>query len=333
MSGSDPRLAPLGDRLAYVGVGAEDISAWGRFARNVMGVDVAPTLEGGLRLRLDAKAVRFLIHPADRTYTYFGWEIPTGISLADVRSRLETHGVAVTAGTNEEAAARGVEGLVWFVDPLGNRVELCADHRDDPAALALSRPLAGFKTGDLGLGHVVLMGSDVDEARRFYVDVFGMRLSDYTERPFDAHFFHVNGRHHSFAIIRNERHGLHHVMLELLELDDVGQTYDLLEPNGVRLGASLGRHTNDFMTSFYMFTPSHFMIEYGVGGREIDPLTWKAERLDCGPSFWGHERSWLPEPLREEAFGLRLRAGRDGLRAPVVVTPGHFTQSSLGGTE
>lgn len=319
--------APLGDRLAYVGIGAEDVSAWDRYARTVLGVHVVPTDEGGLRLRLDEKAVRFLVHPADRGHTYFGWEIPDGATLEAAAARLGRHGISVHRGTAAERAARHVADLLWFTDPLGNRVELCAGHADDPEPLRLSRPLGGFRTGDVGLGHAVLMGGDVDEARRFYVDVFGMRLSDYAEAPFDAHFFHVNSRHHSFAIIRNDREGLHHVMLELLEFDDVGQTYDLLEATGVRLGASLGRHTNDHMTSFYMFTPSGFMIEYGVGGREIDPATWVPERLDCGPSFWGHERTWLGEPMRTQATELRLEAARQGLKAKLVVTPGHFVQA------
>jgi hypothetical protein len=33
----------------------------------------------------------------------------------------------------------------------------------------------------------------------------------------------------------------------------------------------LGRHTNDHMTSFYVNTASGFFIEYGWGGRMIDP--------------------------------------------------------------
>ena len=318
---------PIADRLAYLGVGATDIAAWNHYARRVMGVDVVATAEGGLRLRLDDKAVRILIHPAERGFTYYGWELP-GPSLDAAIARLDAHGIAVTAGTADECAARGVAAMAWFTDPLGNRVELCVGHAASPEPLRFARPLAGFKTGALGLGHAVLMGSDVDAARRFYVEVFGMRLSDYTEAPFDAQFFHVNRRHHSFAIIRNERQGLHHLMLELLEIDDVGQTYDLLEENGVRLGATMGRHTNDYMTSFYMFTPSGFMIEYGVGGREIDVTNWKAERLDCGPSFWGHERTWLPEPIREQARALRLQAARDGLKGKLVVTPGHYTETA-----
>ena len=50
---------------------------------------------------------------------------------------------------------------------------------------------------------------------------------------------------------------------------------------------SLGRHTNDMMTSFYVRTPSGFEIEYGTGGLLVDEENWKVETYDA-TSFWGH---------------------------------------------
>ena len=38
---------------------------------------------------------------------------------------------------------------------------------------------------------------------------------------------------------------------------------------------TLGRHTNDLMTSFYVRTPSGFEIEYGTGGLVVDDDTWE----------------------------------------------------------
>ena len=50
--------------------------------------------------------------------------------------------------------------------------------------------------------------------------------SDYIEKPFRAYFFHVNARHHSLALIETGRNGMHHLMVELFSLDDVGQSYE-----------------------------------------------------------------------------------------------------------
>ena len=65
--------------------------------------------------------------------------------------------------------------------------------------------------------------------------------------------------------------GVHHLMVELCYLDDVGQAYDLALRDPDRIGATFGRHANDEMTSFYSISPSKFMVEYGWGGRSIDP--------------------------------------------------------------
>ncbi len=326
---SAPQIPKLAARLAYLGVRTKQIDQWDRFARRVLGLHVEPLADGTLRLRLDQKLSRVLVEPGQTEgAAYYGWELPEEIGMETAAAALRAQGLAPRAGSSAERLVRGVEDFVWFHDPLGNRVELCSGHANTAAPLRFERPLSGFKTGKLGLGHVVITGAEVEPVRRFYSDILGMRLSDYTAEPFDAQFFHINPRHHSFAIIRNPREGLHHLMLELLELDDVGQTYDLLDREGVRLGATLGRHSNDHMTSFYMFTPSEFMIEWGWGGREIDVDAWVAERLDCGPSLWGHERAWLDPATRRQAADLRTAAAQNGLKAKVVVTPGRYVEAS-----
>ena len=90
------------------------------------------------------------------------------------------------------------------------------------------------------------------------------------------------------------------------------------------IGVTLGRHTNDLMTSFYAKTPSSFMVECGWGGREIEPATWKPFEMHAGPSLWGHERIWLPPEDREVARQMRMRAAAAGRRAPVQVMEGNY---------
>jgi hypothetical protein len=117
---------------------------------------------------------------------------------------------------------------------------------------------------------------------------------------------------------------MHHLMVGLFSLDDVGQSYDVALSEEGRIGVTLGRHTNDFMTSFYAKSPSSFMIECGWGGREIDPTTWSPVEMQDGPSLWGHERVWLPPADREAAREMRMRAASAGLRAPVQVIDGNY---------
>ena len=62
-----------------------------------------------------------------------------------------------------------------------------------------SRPISGFKTGALGMGHVVLHVKDFNKVVPFYRDILGFKISDYSNTPISL-CFHINGRHHSLAL-------------------------------------------------------------------------------------------------------------------------------------
>jgi hypothetical protein len=173
------------------------------------------------------------------------------------------------------------------------------------------------------MGHAVLTIERLDDVLPFYRDLLGFGLSDYILKPFRAFFFHVNPRHHSLAFIETGRNGVHHLMVELFSLDDVGQGYDIALTDPDSIGVTLGRHTNDHVTSFYSRSPSDFMVEYGWGGRLVEPGNCKAEEYTIGPSLWGHDRRWLPEEKRAEARAMRLKLAEDGVRYPVEVIAGN----------
>jgi hypothetical protein len=158
----------------------------------------------------------------------------------------------------------------------------------------------------------------------FYTDVLGFKPSDYILKPFKAYFFHVNPRHHSLAFIDTGRNGIHHLMVELYFLDDVGQAYDLALGKPEMIGTTLGRHVNDYMTSFYSWSPSNFLVEYGWGGRSIDPATWTPHERTEGPSLWGHDRTWLSPEGRAEARAMRINTAQAGTRVPVQVIEGNY---------
>src|SRR5690606_14420152 len=124
----------------------------------------------------------------------------------------------------------------------------------------LMRKNESFKTGGLGMGHIVLMVERLDDVLPFYTNLLGFTTSDFMYTPFKAHFLHTNARHHSLALVEGGRNGqLHHLMLELMHLDSVGRTYDMARQEDERVAVTLGRHSNDLMTSFYMNSPSKFL--------------------------------------------------------------------------
>jgi catechol 2,3-dioxygenase-like lactoylglutathione lyase family enzyme len=174
------------------------------------------------------------------------------------------------------------------------------------------------------MGHVVLSVERVDDVLPFYREMLGFRVSDYYFKPFPAYFMHVNPRHHSLAFIQSGKNAVHHMMMELFSFDDVGQGYDIAQTEEGRVAVTLGRHTSDYLTSFYSWTPSAFMVEYGWGGRLIDPPSWQAYERSEGPSMWGHDRSWLPPEQREAARRKTREIADGGYRKPVQVMDGNF---------
>jgi 2,3-dihydroxybiphenyl 1,2-dioxygenase len=311
--------------LGYVGFGSKDLDDWRQFGTGLVGLQAVERGNSLLAFRMDDRKQRIVI---DRAMAdgerFFGWEVADAAALDALAARLEAAGIEVVAEPRALADARRVRALISFRDPAGNRLEAFYGPDIDDTPFSPGRSISGFRTGPLGLGHAVLTVERIDAVMPFYVDVLGFALSDYILKPFRAFFFHINARHHSLALIETGKNGMHHLMVELFSLDDVGQAYDIAQTQQDRVSVTLGRHTNDFMTSFYARTPSSFMIECGWGGREVDPSNWQPVEMFDGPSLWGHERVWLPEKDREVAREMRMRAAASGLRAPVQVMEGNY---------
>jgi 2,3-dihydroxybiphenyl 1,2-dioxygenase len=317
--------------LGYVGFGSADLDDWRQFGTGLVGLQAVERSPSLLAFRMDDRKQRIVIDRAmPEGSRFFGWEVADAAALDQLAARLESAGVDVVSEPQTLADTRRVGGLISFHDPAGNRLEAFYGAEIDETPFRPGRSISGFRTGPLGVGHAVLTVAKLGEVMPFYVDLLGFRLSDYIEKPFRAYFFHINARHHSLALIETGRNGMHHLMVELFSLDDVGQAYDVALGQQERVSVTLGRHTNDLMTSFYAKTPSAFMIECGWGGRDIDVPNWKPFEVKAGPSLWGHERVWLPPADRELAREMRMRAAASGLRAPVQVMDGNYNR--LAGT-
>lgn len=308
--------------LGYVGVRSTKLEDWSGFATGLLGMQQVDRGAGMRAFRMDDRKQRLVVTGEEGDgLGFLGWEVADASALDALAGRLADHGVDVTWGSASLADERHVTGLIVFHDPAGNRLEAFHGAAAADAPFTPGRPISGFRTGPFGMGHVVLNVVDVEPLLPFYRDVLGFRVSDYGLTPYKLYFFHINGRHHSFAMVGSGKAGFHHFMVELGSLDDVGQGYDIAQAEDNRIAYTLGRHTNDHMTSFYAHTPSGFFVEYGWGGRTIDPQTWVPHETFDGPSFWGHERLHLPPEGRARMRALRMDAARRGVRAPIADCP------------
>jgi 2,3-dihydroxybiphenyl 1,2-dioxygenase len=303
--------------LGYIGVNSRRLDDWSRYATGLLGMQQVDRGSGVRAFRMDDRRQRLVVtEDGDEGLAFLGWEVADEASLNRLSARLEAHGTKVKRGERRLADERHVAGLIVFFDPQGNRLEAFYGPAVADTKFVPGRPISGFVTGPLGMGHAVLHVADAAALMPFYRDVLGFAISDYGHTPYTLYFFHLNERHHSFAMVGTGRQGLHHFMVELGNLDDVGQGLDLAQLEENRLAYTLGRHNNDHMTSFYTHSPSNFFIEYGWAGRLINPKTWVAHETFDGPSFWGHERLYMePEP-RAQLRNMRLDVAARGVRAP-----------------
>ena len=310
--------------FGYAALRSDRIDDWAEYGEKFLGWQLVERTRSALKFRMDDRKQRVLVVADAPASHAFGWEVEDGAALDRLAARLEAAKVPVRRLAGEAAAVRAVTEGICFADPAGTRLEAFHGAETTASPFAPGRPTSGFRAGALGMGHIVMHVKKIEDLRWFYEDVLGFGLSDYMVEPFRAYFFHVNPRHHSLALIETGREGVHHMMVELFSLDDVGQAYDLAQAVEQRVAVTLGRHTNDYMTSFYARTPSEFLIEYGWGGRTIDPATWQSAPMTHGGSLWGHERVWLPADQLAQARVARAKAAADGLRQPVQVLPGNY---------
>jgi 3,4-dihydroxy-9,10-secoandrosta-1,3,5(10)-triene-9,17-dione 4,5-dioxygenase len=283
--------------LGYVVVGSTDKEKWRQFATEVLGLMAIDAPEGRLHLKMDSRQFRFLIIPAEQDgLIASGWELQDEPAFKAARAHLVAAGVAVEDGSAEDAAIRYVQAFFSFTDPVGNRHEVYWGPISDFGRFISPIGVSGFVTEGMGLGHVVLpaMG-DFDAAHQFWTEVGGFGLSDILKismapgmPPMRIQFYHCNPRQHSLALAEMPSPaGCIHVMIEVNSLDEVGRALDRVSAHQVPVLMGLGRHVNDDMVSFYIFTPGGFALEYGWGGVVKDWTNHQAFETTL-PSHWGH---------------------------------------------
>jgi 3,4-dihydroxy-9,10-secoandrosta-1,3,5(10)-triene-9,17-dione 4,5-dioxygenase len=78
------------------------------------------------------------------------------------------------------------------------------------------------------------------------------------------------------------------MMVEVGSMDEVGKAMDRVKQAGLPYLATLGRHVNDNMCSFYVLAPGGIAVEYGYDGLLID---WEnhVPTVSTEGDLWGHE--------------------------------------------
>ncbi|CAG0906036.1 unnamed protein product [Darwinula stevensoni] len=257
---------------------------------------------GDVHLKMDDRAYRVRVHQGNENkYLATGWEVADDASFQAAIQKIKASGTAVEVLPLADALALGFQAVARFQDPAANTHELVWGYRTTFDRFISPVGVKKFITDPMGMGHVVLPAPNFDETWKFLNEVLGFELADifrmkFTPDPAEPekriYFLHCgNARHHSLAIFEmGNPAGCVHAMVEVEDMDEVGRAYDRMLHNNVKLMATLGRHVNDRMTSFYMDSPSGFAIEFGFGGLQVDwdeHLVFETTKV----SLWGHDFS------------------------------------------
>ncbi len=148
--------------LGYVGVRAKDLGDWAGYGSGLLGLQRIDKTRSTLAFRMDDRKQRILVDAdGGEGIGFFGWEVADAAALDALAARLDDAGVKVARGSRALADERHVQDLIVLNDPQGNRLEIFHGAETTAEPFKPGRSISGFRTGPLGLGHVVL---NVDSA-------------------------------------------------------------------------------------------------------------------------------------------------------------------------
>jgi len=192
------------------------------------------------------EAARALLACNDETYSlelvqggapghdHAAFELRHDCSLDDARAHLETSGL----GWEER------EGSILVADPDGRSVQLLPHHAAANHVARRpqhARPSATVRVGGpRKLGHVNCLTADIRANAAFYVDVLGMRVSDWLDDG--GVWFHVNSDHHVMALVDMGYAHFHHLAFETVDIGKMRDLLDHVARHGRWLGWGPARH-------------------------------------------------------------------------------------------
>ena len=275
-------------RPAHVALAVPDIDASVAWATTVMGLREVEREGGTVYLtHSDCHHSLQLIEAKSSGLDHISLEAHDGAALDALVKTLADAGIELLSQTPQE---KGIDRAIRFKGPEGHVIEVFTGMSDGGPTVT------GRGVQPRKFGHPMLSAQDGAPTVSLFLDTLGFRLSDIIRMQvnpqfsFEMEFYHCNARHHTLALMPVPTpKRLHHFMVQVPTLDAVGFALERAGAAGVPITATLGRHTNDQMVSFYARTPAGFEVEFGFGALEVDDAVWRVTRHDK-PSTWGHKR-------------------------------------------
>lgn len=223
------------ESLGYLCIEASDLDAWERFATEFIGLVLSERrADGSLVLRMDDHQLRYLVTPGPLDdLAAAGWQVASHEALDLLTERLEAAGYSTAQADAETCRSRCVEAIRRVEDPNGLPIELFVGPAQADDTFSSEVAKGGFVTGNLGMGHIVLRATNLEQTKRFYTELLGLRISDVVTgevgpgMEIAVVFLHANPRHHSvaFSAVPSPKR-IDHFLVEYKDFEGVGLAYD-----------------------------------------------------------------------------------------------------------
>jgi catechol 2,3-dioxygenase-like lactoylglutathione lyase family enzyme len=143
------------------------------------------------------------------------------VSLDDARAHLRSQGVAF----GEE------DGLLVVHDPEGFEHHLVPFRDEDDRRPAIARQTTTLPAlRPRKLGHINRLTGDMAAATAFYVDVFGMEVSDWLGDA--GTWLHCGPEHHQMALVDTGAPHFHHIAFDYYDFGTLRALFDGLAQHG-----------------------------------------------------------------------------------------------------
>jgi 2,3-dihydroxy-p-cumate/2,3-dihydroxybenzoate 3,4-dioxygenase len=272
-------------QIRYVRLGTRDLGAADRFAREVVGLELARSEQGAHYYRSDDRDHTLVYFDGDPQDHTVGFELADGDALEAAAAALSNAGFVVRAGSKEGCEQRQVRDFVNFRDLTGNSIDLVVRPHHSGRRHFPSRD-----AGITGFSHIGLCSADAPRDERFWTSLLSARVSD---RIGDAALLRIDEVHHTVALFPTTRGGVQHINHQVASIDDVMRAWYQLTKAGVRIVFGPGRHPTSGAVFLYFEGPDGMVFEYSTGVRKIAPedeASYQPRQFPLAPEsfcMWG----------------------------------------------